>query len=232
MNPGEAKGKGAPLSRRAPGELGRPLMKRLAHYHQIAAQAAERGLNHVSSAFLAELLGIDDSLVRKDMAIAEVSGRPKVGYDLADMLSRLEDLLGLGGRSDAILIGCGHLGSAVLGYPGFTSYGLRITATFDTDTAKIGREIAGHQVLPMEKCRSIIDIFRVEIAILTVPAVAAQELADWLVARGIKGIWNFAPVLLRVPVGVTVRNENLALGLARLIHSVKQEKRREDVAAR
>jgi redox-sensing transcriptional repressor len=232
MSPGTGKRRSTPNGGAARTELGRPLMKRLASYHQMAAQAAERGLHHVSSSSLAELLDIDDSLVRKDMAVAGISGRPKVGYDLAEILARLEDLLGLGARTEAILVGCGYLGSAILGYPGFSAYGMRITAVFDTDTEKVGREIAGHQVLPMEKCRSIIDIFRVQIAVLTVPASAAQEVADFLVGRGVKAIWNFAPVILRVPPGVTVRNENLALGLVRLIHSLKQETDREGAAAR
>lgn len=202
----------------------RPLMKRLASYHQLAASAAESGRSWVSSAQLADLIGIDGSLVRKDMATAGITGRPKVGYDVGEVIARLDELLGLTARNDAILIGCGRFGSAIASYPGFASCGLKIAAVFDNDASKVGMELNGHRVLPMEKCRSILEILRVEIAILTVPASAAQDLADWLVERGIMAIWNFAPVLLKVPEGVVVRNENLALGLAQLIHSLKQEK--------
>lgn len=207
----------------------RPLMKRLASYHQLASQAAESGRAAVPSAYLAQILGIDDSLVRKDMASVGIAGRPKVGYDLGELLARLEDVLGVTARNDAILIGCGHLGAAIAGYTGFAACGLKIAAVFDADPAKVGGEIAGHRVLPMEKCRSLIEILRVEIAILTVPAGAAQELCDWLVSRGIRGIWNFAPVHLRVSphvadaADVVIRNENLALGLTQLIHSLKQQ---------
>ncbi|HEY3353770.1 MAG TPA: redox-sensing transcriptional repressor Rex [Polyangia bacterium] len=211
--------------------FGKPVRKRLATYHQIAAQAAESGLSHLASAQLAEMLDVDDSLVRKDMAHAGIAGRPKVGYALADVLRRLEELLGLSARNDAILIGCGHLGAAILGYPGFATYGLKITAAFDRDFTKVGQEIAGHRVLPMEKCRSILEIFRVRIAILTVPAGSAQELTDWLVSRGVRGIWNFAPTQLTVPAGVVVRHENLAVGLARLIHSLKEETDRHPAPA-
>lgn len=210
--------------------FGRPLRKRLATYHQIAAQAAESGQSHVSSAQLAELLDIDDSLVRKDLAQAGIGGRPKVGFSLAEVLRRLEELLGLSARNDAILIGCGHLGSAILGYPGFATYGLKITAAFDRDYAKVGQEIAGHRVLPMEKCRSILEIFQVKLAILTVPAGAAQELVEWLVTRGVRAIWNFSPTQLAVPAGIVIRNENLAVGLARLIHSLKEETERQPAA--
>lgn len=201
----------------------RPVMKRLASYHQIVASAAEAGRTWVPSAHIAALLGIDDSLVRKDMATVGITGRPKVGYGVGEVLARLDDLLGLTARNDAVLIGCGHLGAAIMAYPGFASCGLKIAAVFDADVNKAGMEINGHRVLPMEKCRSVLEILRVRIAILTVPASAAQDLTDWLVQRGIKAIWSFAPVLLRVPPGVVVRNENLALGLAQLIHSLKQE---------
>jgi redox-sensing transcriptional repressor len=198
-----------------------PMRKRLAMYHQIALRAAEAGQSQISSGPLAAMLHVDDSLVRKDMARAGIPGLQKVGYPLTEVLRRLEELLGLDERNDAILIGCGHLGAAILGYAGFSTYGLKITAAFDVDYAKVGQEIAGHRVLPMEKCRSILDIFRVRIAILTVPATAAQQLTDWLVGRGIRAIWNFAPVQLTVPPGVVVRHENLAVGLARLIHALK-----------
>jgi redox-sensing transcriptional repressor len=208
------------------GSMPRLLRERLARYHQIATRAGEAGQSTVSSAFFAEILGVDDTLVRKDMAAAGITGRPKVGFATRDILARLDELIGLAGTWEAILIGCGQLGSAVVGYPGFARYGLKIAGVFDIDHAKLGRTVAGHPVLPMEKCRSVIEIFAIEIAILTVPAAAAQELAEWLVERGIRAIWNFAPVNLRVPPGVVVRDENLALGLAQLIHSYKQAKQK------
>jgi redox-sensing transcriptional repressor len=203
------------------GQRVRPLLKRLASYHQIATQAAQAGRAHVSSGYLAGLLHIDDSLVRKDMAFAGIAGRPKVGYDLAEVLARLEDVLGLSSRNDAVLFGCGHLGTAVIGYPGFAACGLKLAAVFDADAAKVGTEIKGHRVLAMSSAERVIESFRVEIAILTVPASAAQKLTDFVVGLGVRAIWNFAPVILEVPPGVVVRNENLALGLARLLHSLK-----------
>ena len=183
----------------------RPLLKRLASYHQIATQAAHGGRRHLSSGYLADLLHIDDSLVRKDMGFAEIVGRPKVGYDLAEVLARLEDVLGLSARNDAVLFGCGHLGSAVIGYPGFAACGLQLAAIFDADPAKVGTDIAGHRVLAMSSAERVIETFRVEIAILAVPASAAQQLTDFLVARGVRAIWSFAPVILKVPPGVVVR---------------------------
>jgi redox-sensing transcriptional repressor len=205
----------------------RPLLERLALYYQIATRAGEEGQDAISSAFLAQLIGIDATLVRKDMAAAGITGRPKVGYSIAEVIAHLDDVLGLTDRNDAILIGCGDLGSAIARYPGFGRYGLKIAACFDIDAGKVGRSIGGHVVLPMEKCKSFIEIFRIQIAIVTAPASVAQEIADWLVRKGIRAIWNFAPIHLRVPDDVAVRNENLALGLAQLIHTFKYKRTHE-----
>lgn len=208
----------AHLPRRAEPRFPRPLLERLARYYQIAAQAGEDGSDVISSAWLGELLGIDATLVRKDMAAAGIIGRPKVGYAIKEVLARLDAALGLAQRHDAVLIGCGDLGSAIARYPGFSRYGLKIAGVFDVDTAKIGKSVGGLTILPMEKCKSFIEVFRIRIAILTAPASAAQQLTDWLVSKGITGIWNFAPVHVRVPDHVVVRNENLAVGLAQFIH--------------
>jgi len=216
-----------PLAIEAGIGFSRPLLERLALYYQIATRAGEEGQDAISSAFLAQLIGIDATLVRKDMAAAGITGRPKVGYSIAEVIAHLDDVLGLTDRNDAILIGAGDLGSAIARYPGFSRYGLKIAAVFDIDTAKVGRSIGGHVVLPMEKCKSFIEIFRIQIAIVTAPASVAQEIADWLVRKGIKVIWNFAPVHLRVPEDVAVRNENLALGLAQLIHMFKHKRSQE-----
>lgn len=211
-------------SKRSSGpHLPRGVIERLARYHQITTRAGEAGQTHVSSADLAKLVGVDATMVRKDMAAASVSGRPKVGYFIGEVITQLSRVLGLERRHDAILIGCGDLGRAIARYPGFARYGLKICGVFDSDHAKVGHAVGEHVILPMEKCRSVIQIFNIKIAILTAPATAAQELADWLVGRGVSAIWNFAPVDLRVPQGVVVRNENLALGLAQFLHQLNRD---------
>jgi redox-sensing transcriptional repressor len=204
--------------------LSRALLERLALYYQIATRMGEAGRETISSAVLASPLSVDPTLVRKDMAQVSITGRPKVGYQIATVLKRLDEVLGLSSRKDAILIGCGHLGAAIVAYPGFAQYGLKISAVFDNDYKKVGQLVGGHVVLPMEKCKAIIENFRIEIAILTVPATVAQELATWLERRGIRAIWNFSPVQLQHDDRVVVRNENLAQGLAQLIHHFKQFK--------
>jgi redox-sensing transcriptional repressor len=193
---------------------------RLTVCYQIAVKSGEDGLENISSAYLAKLLKVDETLIRKDMSIVGIKGKPKVGYPTGKIISVLEETIGISRYTDGILIGCGSLGSALLRYPGFAKYGLRIMAAFDIDHTKVGRRIGDYPVLPMEKCKSIIETFKVQVAILAVPAEATQEIADWMVGKGIKAIWNFAPVILKVPQNVVVRNENLTIGLAQLIHQV------------
>jgi redox-sensing transcriptional repressor len=204
--------------------LSPPALARLTICYQMALRAGEDGRENLSSSYLAGLLNVDETLVRKDMASVGIVGRPHVGFSTGEIIVRLKEILGLSQVTDAILIGCGSLGTALLRYPGFATYGLRITAAFDADHARAGQRVGEYVVLPMEKCRSIIDTFRIRIAILAVPADVVQEMTDWLVARGIKAVWNFAPVQLRVPENVIVRNENLAVGLAQLIHQVQRTK--------
>jgi redox-sensing transcriptional repressor len=211
----------------APGEpaavkLPQAALARLTICYQVALRAGEAGREFLSSSYLADLLDVDETLVRKDMAVVGIVGRPHVGFSTGEIFFRLQRILGLSQITDAILIGCGSLGSALLRYPGFVRYGLRITAVFDADRNKVGQRVGEYVVLPMEKCRSIVDTFGVHVAILAVPADAAQEIADWLVGRGITAIWNFAPMQLKVPRHVIVRNENLAVGLAQLIHLIRQ----------
>jgi redox-sensing transcriptional repressor len=207
--------RGAPM-------LSPPALARLTICYQVALRAGEDGREYLSSAYLAGLLHVDETLVRKGMAAVGIVGRPHMGFSTGEIILRLQNILGLSQITDAILIGCGALGTALLRYPGFAKYGLRITAAFDSDHNKAGQRIGEYVVLPMEKCRSIIDTFAVHVAILAVPADSVQGITDWLVERGITAIWNFAPVQLKVPRDVVVRNENLAVGLAQLIHSVKQ----------
>jgi redox-sensing transcriptional repressor len=201
--------------------LSSPALSRLTIYYQVALRAGEDGRETLSSAHLAALLHVDETLVRKDMAAVGIVGRPHVGFSTGEIIVHLQHMLGLSQITDAILIGCGSLGTALLRYPGFARYGLRITAAFDADHGKVGQTLGDYIVLPMEKCRSIIDTFRVKIAILAVPANAVQEITDWLIARGITAVWNFAPVQLKVPAGIIARNENLAVGLAQLMHQVR-----------
>ena len=171
------------------------------------------GDGYISSGAIARALGMGEVLVRKDLAYTSAQGRTRVGYKKSELISALEEFLGCNDIKSTVLIGAGGLGSALLAYGGFKNYGIEIVAAFDSDENKVG-EISGKPVYPMENLNEKIKGLGAALAVVCVPARAAQSVADELCACGIKAILNFAPVLLKVKEGVTVRNIDLAANLA------------------
>jgi len=196
-------------------------VERLPRYFQILRALRARGREYVSSEHLARLLKVDPSLVRKDLAWMD-SGLQKVGYHVASTLEKIEGVLGMHNTKEAFLVGAGSLGRALMGYRGFSEYGLKILAAFDIDEWKVGGTVGGIEVLPMSKFADLVRRLNVRIGIVTVPAEAAQAVADEMVTAGVVAIWNFAPVTLDVPDNVVVRNENLAAGFALLSYELER----------
>ncbi len=168
----------------------------------------------VSSGAIARALNMGEVLVRKDLSYTSAQGKTRVGYSLTELISALEEYLGCNDKKNAVIFGAGGLGSALLAYGGFSNYGIDIVAAFDNDPAKIGAEIAGRPVLDARSAREGVKRLDVKLAVICVPARYAQEVAEELVACGIKKILNFAPVLLKVAQNVTVRNVDVAANLA------------------
>jgi redox-sensing transcriptional repressor len=191
-------------------QISLPTLKRLPNYYYILCQAVESGEKYISSATMSKLLDIDDTQVRKDIAATGYVGKPKVGFDINDFKSHLECFLGLNESKEAFLIGAGNLGMAFARYEGFKKYGLKITALFDVDIHKIGSRVANKEIFHISKLPDLVNRMNVDIAILTVPAIQAQTIADVLVECGIKAIWNFAPAAISVPEGIIVSNQDLA----------------------
>jgi redox-sensing transcriptional repressor len=206
-------------------------LRRIPQYHQILAEMQARGQANVSSRQLAQFFQIDDTQVRKDVSLIGYKGKPKAGYSILGLKQAIEEFLGINYENTAILIGAGHLGSALSQYPGLAQYGLRLVAIFDNDQAKQGTVLGAFTILPMESLVRVVRSFDVGIAILCVPKEAAQQVASRVVSLGIKAIWNFSPTQLAVPTDVVVRNENIALGLAILSHYVKKQKQDSRPAA-
>lgn len=171
---------------------------------------------NVSATIIARALGLGEVQVRKDLASVSGIGRPKIGYNTAELTKCLEHFLGYDQKSTAILVGAGRMGRALLGYDGFDHYGLEIVAAFDKDNRKTARDISGKNIYPVDEMAAFCAENNIRIGIITVPGDVAQEVCDQLIACGIKAIWNFAPVTLNVPQGVNVSQENLALSLAYL----------------
>ena len=181
-----------------------------------------KGSKYVSATMVAEALGLNDVVVRKDLSAVSKKGRPKVGYVRIELIRELEGFLGYDNSQDAVLVGAGRLGQALLGYSGFPQYGLNILAAFDDDPALAGAEVAGKKVLPMDKLPGLCRRVGVHIGIITVPGEHAQAVCDQLIKSGILAVWNFANAHLQVPEGILVQNENMAVSLALLSNHLKE----------
>ena len=204
-------------------------LERLPSYHRCLAEKQEAGEKTVSSTAIAEELHLSAVQVRKDLAaISSAAGKPKLGFEVDELLCDIKRLLGYNNVTDAVLVGVGGLGSALAGYGGFKSYGLNIVAAFDTDPARIGKEVGGVRVYGADVLSQTVREKKVRIGIIAVPKQAAQAAADALVEGGVRAIWNFAPVHLALPADIAVKNEDMAASLAilsrRLAEILKNEK--------
>lgn len=191
-----------------------PTLRRLPVYYQYLKKIHDnKQLEHISCTKIGNDLNILPIQVRKDLAITDVVGKPKLGYSVEDLMGTIEDFLGWNNTTEAYLVGAGNLGAALLGYQGFKEYGLDIIAAFDADESKVGKEIRGKKIIHVSKLPEMILRMGIKIGILTVPAYCAQELTDNMVSAGIHAIWNFSPVKVIVPPNVIVQHENLASSL-------------------
>jgi len=201
-----------------------PTLRRLPVYHSLLKRMAEQNQVQVSATQIAEELNLIPIQIRKDLAFTGIVGKPKIGYEVPELLSKIEDVLGWHNTTDAILAGVGNMGSALLGYSGFEACGLRIVTAFDTDPRKINSIICGHKVLNLDRMQNLVRRMNIHIGILTVPDTVAQTVAEMMVDAGIKAIWNFAPHKLQVPKHIIVQHENLAASLAVLSKQLSQAK--------
>ena len=197
-----------------------PTIRRYPIYLRCIREMTAAGELHISSAIVAEKLGLDPVLTRKDLAMAGVPGKPRRGYPAKKLQDALNHALGWDNTTDAVLIGAGSLGNALLGYSGFEEQNLSIIVAFDSNPGLLGLALHGVKVRPMEDLPRFIKRMKIKLGILTVPNAAAQSCADQLVAAGIRGIWNFSSVQLEVPQGVVVQNVDLAQSLAILSHAI------------
>ncbi len=171
------------------------------------------GVEYISSKKIANALDMGEVLVRKDLAYTPACGKTRVGYKTGELIAAIEQFLGCNEKKTAVIFGAGGLGSALLAYGGFKNYGIEIEAAFDVDPKKLG-SIAGKPVLDMAEAKERIAGYEAKLAIICVPAAAAQSVADLLSECGVKAVLNFAPVLLKMPRGFTVRNIDVAANLA------------------
>ena len=170
----------------------------------------------ISATAIAKGLSLGDVQVRKDLASVSGAGKPKIGYEREKLICDLESHLGYERLTNAVLVGAGKLGRALLDYEGFEEFGVKIVAGFDCNekALQIGKNTK--EILPIKDISSYCKEHDVRLGIITVGQGSAQDVCDTLVASGIEAIWNFAPCTLKVPSGVLLKQENLALSLAYL----------------
>lgn len=202
-----------------------PTLKRLPLYHRYVKQLSGLGRVSISCTEIGAELKLDPTQVRKDLEAAGINGRPRIGYGAEMIVQGIEDFLGWNRANEAFLAGAGSMGAALLGYRKFEECGLRIVAAFDRDPAKIGGRIHDKPVLDLRKLPGLASRMGVLIGVITVPAEAAQEVASLMVEGGIRAIWNFAPVQLRLPPHIIAHNEDLYCSLASLSRKLARELR-------
>ena len=196
-------------------------LSRLPLYYSFIGRLQATGVENVSSALLAQHLNLNPVLVRKDLAqVSSVAGHPRTGFEVNQLLENISNYMGYNKLDEAILVGVGSMGRIILTNSKFEKFGLNIVVGFDKDPYLCGIQLEGKHVLPMEKMESLVQRMGIRIGIITVPDDQAQEVCDQMVRCGIKAIWNFAFVPLKVPEDVLVKNENLPSSLAVLAHKL------------
>lgn len=193
---------------------------RLSVYSRYLTEVDRKGIVTISSGDVAEGVGVSPAQVRKDLAYFGEFGTRGVGYNVKDLHHHILKILGLAQDWSVTLVGLGNLGLALTSYKGFRERGFIITSIFDNDPKKIGTTVNGVEVMPAEKLEEIVAANKTQIGIISVPSAVAQDIADKLVASGVKAILNFAPGVLNVPPEVELRNVDLAVNLEVLTFNV------------
>ena len=174
----------------------------------------------ISATAIARALSLGDVQVRKDLAAVSGAGKPRVGYETDKLIADIESHLGYERLTNAVLVGAGKLGRALLDYDGFEDFGVQIVAGFDCNETSLKKGVK--DILPIRDIGAYCREHNVRLGIITVGQGSAQEVCDKLVESGVEAIWNFAPVALKVPTGVLLKQENLALSLAYLNNQISK----------
>jgi len=202
-------------------EIPRKAVYRLSLYYRALQRLQANAVETVSSAALATAAGVKPTQLRKDLAYFGQLGTRGLGYSVAHLTQTLREALGTARLQPVVLVGVGHLGSALVRYRGFEKEGFEIVAGFDLDAERNRSTARILPILPMTALRSFVKERQVKLAILAVPVTVAQEVTNELVDSGIQAILNFAPTILQVPDGVVVNNVDLAIELENLSYFIR-----------
>lgn len=199
-----------------------PTLRRMPLYLHYLQKAKNQGILTISAPSMAKELNNDPTQIVKDLSYTGVKGRPRIGYNIYEVIQAIEHFLGYNKSNEAFLVGAGNLGSALLAYPELKSFGLKIVAAFDVNEEKIGTSIGNVGVLSLKKLPEMSERLNVEIAVLTTPGAVAQEVVEILVECGVRGIWNLTPVKLKVPEHVIVQNTSMYSNVAVLLNKLNE----------
>jgi redox-sensing transcriptional repressor len=211
-----------------PSENGEPqvpkaVVSRLSLYLRELQHLVRDGHETTSSTQLGRVLGFTDAQVRKDLAYFGQFGYPGIGYRCSELIDAIKGILGTKQPWPVAIVGLGNLGRALMGYRGFKDQGFQIVAAFDVDASKIGKSIGGLEIRHFDSIGQVALELRIRLAVIAVPAAAAQKVADGLVAAGIEGILNFAPITLNLPKHVQTIGVDLAIELEQLAFAVANQ---------
>ena len=196
------------------------VVSRISLYLRELQRLVTAGQQTISSGQLGTLLGFSDAQVRKDLGFFGQFGYPGVGYRCDELIRAMQDILGTNHPWSVAMVGVGNLGQALLGYRGFGRQNFSIAAAFDADPAKVGQTIQGITIQPLDELPATVKSRHIRLGMIVVPAPRAQEAADRLVAAGVEGIVNFAPMTLVLPPHVQVVGVDLAIELEQLSFAV------------
>lgn len=202
--------------------LSKTLLERIPVYLHYLRRPEMQGVETISSVTIAKGVKLGEVLVRKDLAAVSGAGKPRVGYNKDELIEHLSSVLNRDNTVNAVVLGAGKIGQAMLEYDGFAEYGLNIVAAFDTDPEKVRSSENGKPILSVSELSRTCAENNVKIGIVAVPEASAQKACDLLVGNGVGGIWNFSPIRLDVPERIFLRNENLAASLAALSAKLKK----------
>lgn len=191
-------------------------LKRLPKYLRILK---EKESTYISSTEIADSLNLNPIQVRKDLALVSKSdGKPGIGFNVNELILDMEEFLNLNNITDAIIVGAGKIGQALMNYKGFENY-INILMAFDNDTNKCDNK----KIFNIDKMENLVNRLNIHIGIIAVPKENAQDVCNKMMDCGIKAIWNFAPIDLKVPLNVSIKNEDLSASLLILLKEVKEK---------
>ena len=191
-----------------------PALRRLPWYLAYVSLLRERGVEYVSSTGIARGINGDPSQIAKDLSFLDIKGKTRIGYEVKELERGLLDFLGFHQVHNAVMMGVGSLGSALIADSGLSRYGLNIVAGFDVNPALVGTEIGGKPIYDLSELSWRRKQLNAEIAVIAVPVERAAEVAELCVASGIKALWNFTPFRIKTSPDITIQNTSIYAHLA------------------